>query len=51
MIRELNFDDGQLYRMSTAVYEIDGNHFSTLEEFFQEVSRVLIPEGVLGKES
>jgi len=25
------------------VYEIDGNRFSTLEEFYEEVSRVLIP--------
>jgi RNAse (barnase) inhibitor barstar len=25
-------------------YEIDGTHFSTLEEFFDEVSRVLIPD-------
>lgn len=45
MIRELNFDNGQLYSMSKSVYEIDGNHFTTLEEFFQEVGRVLVPEG------
>jgi len=25
------------------VYEIDGNRFSTLEEFYEEVSRVPIP--------
>ena len=25
------------------IYEIDGNHFSTLEEFYEEISRVLIP--------
>jgi RNAse (barnase) inhibitor barstar len=26
------------------VYEVDGYHFSTLEEFYEEVSRVLIPD-------
>ena len=25
------------------IYEIDGHHFSTLEEFYQEISHVLIP--------
>ena len=25
------------------IYEIDGNHFSTLEEFYDEISRVLVP--------
>src|SRR5262245_42877877 len=25
------------------IYEIDGYHFSTLEEFYDEISRVLIP--------
>ena len=28
---------------SNAVYEIDGRRFSTLEDFYAEVSRVLIP--------
>ncbi len=31
------------------VYEIDGANFSTLEEFYDEVSRVLIPGAVWGK--
>jgi RNAse (barnase) inhibitor barstar len=30
-------------------YEIDGNDFSTLEEFFEEISRVLIPGAVWGR--
>jgi RNAse (barnase) inhibitor barstar len=29
-------------------YEIDGHRFSTLEEFFSEISRVLIPGGHWG---
>jgi RNAse (barnase) inhibitor barstar len=29
--------------MRKATYEIDGNDFSTLEEFYAEISRVLIP--------
>ncbi|MDR0480806.1 MAG: barstar family protein [Gallionellaceae bacterium] len=29
--------------MAKPVYEIDGKNFSTLEEFFEEISRVLIP--------
>ncbi|HWI51288.1 MAG TPA: barstar family protein [Symbiobacteriaceae bacterium] len=29
--------------MKKAVYELDGANFSTLEEFYAEVSRVLIP--------
>jgi RNAse (barnase) inhibitor barstar len=28
---------------SKPLYEIDGNQFSTLEEFYDEISRVLIP--------
>lgn len=31
------------------VYEIDGTRFSTLEEFYEEVSRVLIPEADWGR--
>ena len=30
--------------MSKQIYEIDGNNFSTLEEFWDEISRVLIPD-------
>src|SRR3954466_13580020 len=29
-------------------YEIDGRRFSTLEEFFDEISRVLIPDAKWG---
>ena len=32
----------------TMMYEIDGARFTTLEEFFEEVSRVLIPGAHLG---
>jgi RNAse (barnase) inhibitor barstar len=35
--------------MSKKVYEIDGNNFSTLEEFWEEISRVLIPDVYWGK--
>src|ERR1051325_320154 len=31
------------------VYEIDGTRFSTLEEFYEEVSRVLIPDAYWGR--
>jgi RNAse (barnase) inhibitor barstar len=31
------------------VYEVDGYHFSTLEEFYEEVSRVLIPDAYWGR--
>lgn len=31
------------------VYEIDGTRFSTLEEFYEEVSRVLIPGAYWGR--
>jgi len=35
---------GYLSSMSQKkIYEIDGNHFSTLEEFYEEISDVLIP--------
>ncbi|MDQ3009294.1 MAG: barstar family protein [Acidobacteriota bacterium] len=30
------------------MYEIDGSHFSTLEGFYDEISRVLIPEEYWG---
>lgn len=30
-------------------FEIDGENFSTLEEFFEEISRVLIPQDYWGK--
>jgi hypothetical protein len=29
-------------------YEIDGTRFSTLEEFFEEICRVLIPDAIWG---
>jgi RNAse (barnase) inhibitor barstar len=29
--------------MQKTVYQIDGNNFSTLKEFYAEISRVLIP--------
>ena len=32
-----------------AVYEIDGENFSTLEEFYDEVSRVLVPNMSWGR--
>lgn len=35
--------------MSKPVYEIDGSRFSTLEEFYDEVSRVLIPGAEWGR--
>lgn len=35
--------------MSKTIYKIDGARFSTLEEFFDEVSRVLIPGAFWGK--
>lgn len=31
------------------VYEIDGENFSTLEEFYDEVSRVLVPGAAWGR--
>jgi len=31
------------------VYEIDGENFSTLEEFYEEISRVLIPGSYWGR--
>ena len=34
--------------MTKPIYEIDGMDFSTLEEFFDEVSRVLIPNAKWG---
>jgi hypothetical protein len=34
--------------MAKASYEIDGRDFATLEEFYDVVSRVLIPGGRLG---
>jgi hypothetical protein len=34
--------------MAKALYEIDGNDFSTLEEFYDVVTRVLIPGAVWG---
>jgi RNAse (barnase) inhibitor barstar len=36
-------------RMVKVVYEIDGRDFSTLEEFYQVVSRVLIPGAQWGQ--
>jgi RNAse (barnase) inhibitor barstar len=36
-------------RMAKAVYEIDGRDFSTLEEFYEVVSRVLIPGATWGR--
>jgi RNAse (barnase) inhibitor barstar len=35
--------------MAKAVYQIDGRDFSTLEEFYQEVSRVLLPGAEWGQ--
>ena len=35
--------------MDKRVYEIDGNNFSTLEEFWDEISRVLIPDVYWGR--
>lgn len=35
--------------MSDAVFEIDGARFSTLEEFYDEVDRVLIPHAAWGR--
>ncbi|MBA2738009.1 MAG: barstar family protein [Pyrinomonadaceae bacterium] len=35
--------------MSKRIYEIDGNNFSTLEEFWDEISRVLIPDVYWGR--
>lgn len=35
--------------MSKRVYEINGNNFSTLEEFWDEISRVLIPDVYWGR--
>lgn len=32
-----------------AVYEIDGVNFSTLEEFYEEISRVLVPGATWGR--
>lgn len=32
-----------------ATYDIDGNDFSTLEEFYDEISRVLIPDAQWGR--
>jgi RNAse (barnase) inhibitor barstar len=37
------------YAKSMTTYEIDGNDFSTLEEFYDEVSRVLIPDAQWGR--
>jgi hypothetical protein len=34
--------------MQKARYEIDGNDFSTIAEFFAEISRVLIPRAIWG---
>jgi RNAse (barnase) inhibitor barstar len=31
------------------IYEINGQHFSTLEEFYDEISRVLIPGAYWGR--
>ncbi len=31
------------------IYEIDGTKFSTLEEFYEEISKVLIPEAEWGR--
>lgn len=31
------------------IYEIDGAHFSTLEDFYDEISRVLIPGAYWGR--
>src|SRR5260370_39045715 len=36
-------------RMAKVVYEIDGRDFSTLEEFYQVVSRVLVPGAQWGQ--
>jgi RNAse (barnase) inhibitor barstar len=38
-----------LIEMATAEYELDGNNFSTLEEFYDEISRVLIPGAHWGR--
>lgn len=35
--------------MGKKTYVIDGNNFSTLEEFYDEISRILIPESYWGK--
>ena len=35
--------------MSKRIYEIDSNNFSTLEEFWDEISRVLIPNVYWGR--
>lgn len=35
--------------MSKRIYEIDGNKFSTLEEFWDEIHRVLIPDEYWGR--
>ena len=35
--------------MSKQIYEIDGNTFSTLEEFWDEISRILIPDVYWGR--
>ncbi|HET6574163.1 MAG TPA: barstar family protein [Fimbriiglobus sp.] len=35
--------------MAKAVYEIDGRDFSTLEEFYEVISRVLIPGAEWGR--
>ena len=35
--------------MSKRIYEIDGNNFSTLEEFWDDISRVLIPDVYWGR--
>ena len=33
---------------SRRVYEIDGSHYSTLEEFYDEISRVLVSDADWG---
>src|SRR6266571_5295179 len=39
----------QAIRRMKRVYEIDGQRFSTLEEFYEEISRVLIPGAGWGR--
>jgi diaminohydroxyphosphoribosylaminopyrimidine deaminase/5-amino-6-(5-phosphoribosylamino)uracil reductase len=42
-VRRVGKDLRIVARVAKPVYEIDGKNFSTLEEFFEEISRVLIP--------
>jgi len=44
-----NADALSLYNVHVKTYEIDGANFSTLEEFYDEISRVLIPGAAWGR--